>query len=102
MRRVTTPGDEPAARTVGISELRAKASEIVREVRATGRPIDITLHGEVVARLSPSPDQPEQTDRLREARVWLDETEAFAQDIARRWPSTVSSVDLVREQRREL
>ena len=103
--RATSPDDDAAVRTVGISELRAKASEIVREVRATGRPIDITLHGEIVARLAPSPDQsdqPDRADRLRAARAWLEETEAFAQDVARRWPSTVSSVDLVREQRREL
>lgn len=41
-------------------------------------------------------------ERRRAAREWLQETEAFTQEVARRRPSSVSSVDLIREQRREL
>jgi len=41
-------------------------------------------------------------ERQRATRRWLQETERFAQEVARRWPSSVSSVDLIRDQRREL
>jgi prevent-host-death family protein len=104
MGAARTGDPEPAARAVGIRELKTKASEIVREVRETGRPIDITVRGRVVARLTPPPVDAELSadNRGRAAREWLLETEAFAQEVARRWPSPVSSVELVREQRRDL
>jgi prevent-host-death family protein len=38
---------------IGIRELKARAPQVVREVRETGEPIDITYRGEVVARLIP-------------------------------------------------
>ena len=38
---------------IGIRELKARASQVVRQVRETGEPIDITYRGEVVARLTP-------------------------------------------------
>jgi prevent-host-death family protein len=49
--------DEQAqpVRTVSIGELSAHTDEIVREVRATGRPVEIAVDGEVVAHLTPSP-----------------------------------------------
>jgi prevent-host-death family protein len=94
----------PAVRTVGIRELKTRVSEIVREVRASGRPIDITVRGQVVARLGPLPanDALDDDARRQALRTWLDETETFAQEVARRWPSPTSSVELIREQRREV
>jgi len=48
-------------------------------------------------------DQPGlEGDRRQAAREWLRETEAFAQEVARRRPCSLSSVELIREQRREL
>ena len=38
---------------IGIRELKARAPQIVRAVRETGKAIDITYHGGVVARLTP-------------------------------------------------
>src|SRR3954471_3610196 len=95
MENARSDDHEPAARTVGIRELSEHAEEIVREVRATGRPVDITVDGETVARLFSSAEQSDAADRRRAARAWLEETEAFAQEVARRWPSSASSVDLV-------
>jgi prevent-host-death family protein len=95
-------GHEPDARTVGIRELSERIEEIVREVQATGRPVDITIDGETVVRLSPAAERRDPDQRRRAARTWLEETEAFAQEIARRWPSPASSVDLVRDLRRDL
>lgn len=42
---------------VGIRELKARAPQVVREVRETGQAVDITYRGEVVARLSPAEDR---------------------------------------------
>jgi prevent-host-death family protein len=102
MENARSDDHEPAARTVGIRELSEHAEEIVREVRATGRPVDITVDGETVARLFSLAEQSDAADRRRAARAWLEETEAFAQEVARRWPSSASSVDLVRDQQRDL
>ena len=99
------PGNhQPAVRTVGVRELQSRTDEIVREVTETGRPIDIAIGDKVVARLSPTPaDEARSAGDSRQAMLdWLRETEAFAQEVARRWPSSVSSVELVREQRRDL
>ena len=103
--QATRPGDyEPAARTIGVRELQSRTDEIVREVTETGRPIDIALGGKTVARLSPTQaDETRSADDRRQAMLdWLRETEGFAQEVARRWPSSVSSVELIREQRRDL
>lgn len=39
---------------IGIRELKARASQVVRQVRETGEAIEITYRGEVVARLTPA------------------------------------------------
>jgi prevent-host-death family protein len=98
--------DEPAARTVGIRELKAKAGEIVREVRETGRPVDITVRGEVVARLSPSSSDESGLTAHRwtddERAAFWQSLDALTEEISRHWPKGISAVDAVREQRREL
>jgi len=38
---------------IGIRELKARAPQVVREVRETGEAVDITYRGEIVARLTP-------------------------------------------------
>lgn len=46
-------GYNMAAMKIGIRELKARAPQVVREVRETGEAVDITYRGEVVARLTP-------------------------------------------------
>ncbi len=97
---------EPAARTIGVRELKAGADEIVREVAETGRPIDIVRNGQIAARLSPVPT----TESEPRPRPWTEEEraafwqrmDALSSEISRVWPKGVSAVDAVREQRREL
>jgi prevent-host-death family protein len=43
-------------RTVGVRELRQRATEIVRQVRVKGVAVQITYRGKVVARLVPVPE----------------------------------------------
>jgi prevent-host-death family protein len=101
MQRARTDDREPPIRAVGIRELSANADEIVREVRATGRPIDITVDGEAVARLTASPNQAAQTDRdggedRRQAvRAWLARMDEVSHQLGAVWPHGVSAQDVL-------
>jgi prevent-host-death family protein len=92
----------PALRTVGIRELRARAGEIVREVRETGQPVDITVRGEVVARLTPpSASESDATsaqanaDRRIAVDDWLRKMDEVSQQIGTAWPAGVSAQDVI-------
>jgi len=41
---------------IGIRDLKARAPQVVREVRETGESVEITYRGTVVARLTPAED----------------------------------------------
>jgi prevent-host-death family protein len=85
--------------SAGIRELKANASEIIRKVRERGEVVDITYHGEVVARLVPvrSPlPLPAETAAL------MTDLDQLAAEIAAAWPEGVSAGDAIRDARREL
>ncbi|MBM2811098.1 MAG: Antitoxin [Chloroflexi bacterium] len=84
---------------IGVRELKALGSEIVRRVREDGAAYEVTYHGRVVARLVPV--QGEARDSMSDAE-WEAECDALVDEIAKASPAGgVSAVDLVREQRRE-
>lgn len=84
---------------VGIRELKASASEIVRRVRERGEVVDITYHGEVVARLVPvRPTVPAPGD----VAALLTDMDQLAAEVSAAWPVNVSAVNAVRDVRREL
>ncbi len=41
---------------IGIRDLKARAPQVIREVRETGESVEITYRGTVVARLTPAQD----------------------------------------------
>jgi len=86
-------------RSIGIRELKARTSQVIREVRLHGGEVDITHHGRVVARLVPVA-APRPAAR-RSAAVWST-IDRVAREIGRRWPKGVSAVQAVREGRRDL
>ena len=92
---------EPPVRTIGIRELSAHADEIVREVRATGRPVDIIVDGETVAHLTPSLGQAAQAgsvsgdDRHQAVRNWLVRMDRVASELGAAWPRDVSAQDVI-------
>jgi prevent-host-death family protein len=97
---------QPSTRSVGISELRAKAGEIVRKVQESGVPVDITIRGQVVARVT-APPHPASTSAPRpwtpeESAAFWKEWDDLAAEIDKYWPEGLSAVDAVREQRRDL
>ena len=86
-------------RSIGIRELKARASQVIRELRIHGGEVHITHHGRVVARLIPVP-APRPPSR-RSAAVWL-AIDRVSREIGRRWPKGVSAIQAVREVRRDL
>jgi prevent-host-death family protein len=81
--------------TVGIRELKQQASELVRMVRETGKEVQITYHGQVVALLIPV----KRTHKEDEAAAWA-KLDSLAAQIGARWPKGVSAADAVTEARR--
>jgi len=81
---------------IGIRELKARASEVVRAVKERRARYIITQRGEPVAVLlpidaaSPQPDPDEVWTRL----------EALGQEIAQNWQSEKSAVEILSEMRR--
>jgi prevent-host-death family protein len=85
--------------TVGVRELKQETSKILRRVREDGEIIEITYHGEVIARLVPvAPPQPSD----EEIAAVLADLEALSAEISAKWPEGVSAVEAIREVRREL
>jgi prevent-host-death family protein len=81
--------------TVGIRELKQQASELVRQVREQGNPVQITYHGKVVALLIPVE---QAKDKEAEEQAWAELDELAAQ-IGRRWSQGVSAKEAVAEGR---
>jgi prevent-host-death family protein len=84
--------------TIGVRELKARATEIVRRVREEGAEFEVTYRRRAVARLVPIP-QP-TTDQS--VAAFLERLDQTAAEIGRRWPEGVSAVEAVRDVRREL
>lgn len=84
---------------IGIRELKAHASEVLRRVRERGEEIDVTHHGRVVARLVPVP--PARASSRATAAAWAS-LDRVAREIGAHWPKGRSAVRAVREGRRDL
>jgi prevent-host-death family protein len=91
-------------RRVGVRELKAHTSEILRQVREQAEPIAITHRGQVVARLVPAhePALVEQPVDHEALRTFWESWDALAAKIGEGLPEDVSAVDVVKEGRREL
>jgi prevent-host-death family protein len=84
--------------TIGIRELKARASEIVRRVREEGVVFEVSYRGLAVARLVPVVEPVAE----RSAEAFLERLDRTADEIGQRWPAGVSSVEAVGDVRREL
>jgi prevent-host-death family protein len=80
--------------TVGIRELKQQASELVRMVRETGKEVQVTYRGQVVALLIPV-----KTRQKDDKNAWT-KLDHLAAEIGARWPEGVSATDAVSEARR--
>lgn len=82
--------------TVGIRELRQRASELIRMVREEGREVQITYRGTPVALLLPVQPAAHPDDA---AERWAS-LDRLAAEIGARWPAGVSAAGAVAEGRR--
>jgi prevent-host-death family protein len=85
--------------TIGIRELKQQTSKILRRVREDGETIEITYHGDPVARLIPIAPQKSSDEDM--TAYWTDLDQLTA-EISAKWPEGVTAVDAIREVRREL
>lgn len=85
-------------RAVGVRELKARTSQVLRELRESGEEIEVTHHGRVVAWLVPVS---RVTARRRTAAAWST-LDRVAREIGARWPKGRSAAATVREGRRDL
>jgi prevent-host-death family protein len=82
--------------TVGVRELKQRASELVRLVGETGDQIQVTHRGKVVAILVPVESK---RDAIAERRAW-DNLDSLAAEIGARWPKAVTAAQAVGAARR--
>lgn len=120
---------ELTPRRMGIRELRDHLNEVLREVRDERLAVDVTRHGQVVAELRPKrvetapsegtlarsapPDdnhrrwsaemrrlavEPRSVDPVERRRI-NEERDRLAERLAKSWPTGLSAVDAIREDR---
>jgi prevent-host-death family protein len=86
--------------SIGVRQLKEQTSQILRRVREDGETVEITYHGETIARLVPVTRQ-EQLDQEEIDAVWTD-LDRLAAEIGEHWSDDVSAAEAVREGRRDL
>ena len=82
---------------VGVRELKARASEILREVHDRRVRYTITYRGRPIGVLLPVPEVP--SEGYRGEDPW-EELTHLGEDISRNWQSPLSSMELLTEMRR--
>jgi prevent-host-death family protein len=82
--------------TVGVRQLKEKASELIRLVREDKDVILITYHGKVVAKMTPV--EPVTVANETES-AWVS-LEKLAAEIGKSWPEGISAADALAEDRR--
>lgn len=86
-------------KTMGIKELKMRLSNALREMQETGEIIEITHHGEPVARIIPFR---RHWTTEAERRDMIESLDALAARISAHWPEGVSALDAVHDVRRDL
>ena len=86
-------------RSIGVRELKERASAVLRDVRERRESVEVTYRGRVVARLVPV--EPAPVAALDSSAVWA-ELDQLASEIGAHWSPGTTATDAVREERREL
>ena len=86
-------------RSVGVRELKARTSEVLRRVHDEREIVAVTLRGRVIAHLVPVDGASKGREEF--GAVWAD-MDRLAAEIGARRPKGVSAADAVKEDRREL
>lgn len=86
-------------KSIGVRELKANISEILREVEEAGEVIEVTRHGQIVARLVPGSWT---VPANRDANGAWSDLNAVAAEISALWPEGVSAAEAINDVRRDL
>jgi len=86
-------------RVIGVRELKANISEILRQVEEEGEVVEVTRHGHVIARLMPVEQL--QSDERDANGTWTQLNELI-REISTKWPEGVTAQDAINDVRREL
>lgn len=87
-------------KTVGVRALKANISEILREVDEEGQVIEVTRHGQAIARVVPVRNAALPIDR--DANGAWTELKELAAEISAQWPQGVTAQDAINNARRDL
>lgn len=83
--------------TIGVRELKDNLSSVLQRVRLDRETVDITHHGQAIARLVPVEPPPPAADEIE---ALMADLATLAAEIGRQWPAGVSAVEAVAEGRR--
>jgi prevent-host-death family protein len=83
-------------RSVGVRELKNRASDVRRSVRDRGEEIEVTYRGRPVAKLVPVRSRGVSARRM--SGLWSD-LDRLADEIGRRWPSSLTAAEAVKRGR---
>jgi prevent-host-death family protein len=83
--------------TIGIRELKAHLSEVLREVEENGKIIDVTNRGEVVVRLVP---MRRRRPNEQQVNAIISDLDTMANELAAYWPEGMSVEDAIDDVRR--
>jgi prevent-host-death family protein len=85
-------------KSVGVRELKANPGKVLRMVRDSNMSVDVTIHGEIVARIVPARKKP----NVEEIEAAWRRHEEIGRMISEKWPVGLSAVEAIKEDRREL
>ena len=85
--------------SIGIRDLKQQTSKILQRVREQGETVEVTYHGQPVARIVPIASPP--SNQGKHSPLWSDMDELAAK-ISQKWPPSLSAVEAVEEERRTL
>ncbi len=85
-------------KTIGVRELKANISAVLRQVEEDGEVVEVTRHGHVVVRLVPAHNS-KTIDRDANG-VWT-ELNTLVSEISALWPEDISAREAVDDVRRD-
>jgi prevent-host-death family protein len=84
--------------SVGVRELKENPGKYLRRVREEGVTYDVTIRGEVVARLVPPPQEVDE----KTIEEIIAEHDALVERLSGLWTGTFNAADVMNEERRDL
>ena len=88
------------AESIGVRDLKNRASEIIRQIREEQAEYVVTVHGTPVAVLRPLDAEEERRQRHQSWQEFLRRAAVIAEAIGAMYDEEVDAVEMVAEQRR--